>query len=101
VEDATPPKPAQHQIKGRALTVRGLPGRRVLLGPGVVDDDVVLVVGAALLSHLHHLYLQEGRAPLHHVFGTQGHQAANFQLASAKGGCKKIHVNRQVPWLAL
>lgn len=78
------------QPKGWVLTVRCLPGRRVFLGPGVVDDDVVLVVGAALLPHLHDLDLREGRAPLHHVFGTQGHQAADFQLASAEGGCKKI-----------
>lgn len=84
-----PPTPAQHRIKGWVLTVRSLPGRHVLLGAGIVDDDVVLVVGTALLPHLHHLYLREGRAPLQHVFGTQGHQAANFQLASAEGGCKK------------
>lgn len=78
------PKPTQQRIKGWVLTVGSLPGWRVLLGTGVVDDNIIFVVGATLLPHLHHLHLREGRAPLHHVFGTQGHQAANFQLASAK-----------------
>lgn len=87
----TPVKAARHRIKGWVLTVRSLPGRHMLLGTGVVDDDVVFVVGAALLPHLHHLHLREGRAPLQHVFGTQGHQAARFQLASAKGGCKNTY----------
>lgn len=77
-----------HEARGQVLTVRGRPRGCVLLGTSVVDDHIVLVIGTALLPHFHHLHLWEGRAPLHHIFGAQRHQAAYFQLASAKGECE-------------
>lgn len=77
-----------HEARGQVLTVRGRPSGCVLLGTSVVDDHIVLVIGTALLPHFHHLHLWEGRAPLHHIFGAQRHQAAYFQLASAKGECE-------------
>lgn len=77
-----PIHPRNHAAWGQVLTVRGRPSGRVLLGTSVVDDHVVLVVGTTLLPHFHHLHLREGRAPLHHIFGAQWHQATNFQLAS-------------------
>lgn len=65
----------------RAVLTLSLARGRGLLGAGVLDEHVVLVVGAALLAHLHHLHLGQCRVPLHHVLGPQGHQAADLQLA--------------------
>ena len=69
--------------RGRALTL-GLACGRGLLGTSVLDERVVLVVGAALLAHLHHLHLRQRCVPLHHVLGPQGRQAADLQLAPAR-----------------
>lgn len=68
---------------GQVLTL-GLARSRGLLGAGVLDEYVVLVIGAALLAHLHHLHLGQRRVPLHHILGPQGHQAADLQLAPAR-----------------
>lgn len=81
----------QEKGRARALTL-GLARGRGLLGAGVLDERVVLVVGAALLAHLHHLDLRQGCAPLHHVLGPQGRQAADLQLAPAR--------DRGQPWRA-
>lgn len=67
----------------RAVLTLSLARGRGLLGAGVLDEHVVLVVGAALLAHLHHLHLGQCRVPLYHVLGPQGHQAADLQLAPA------------------
>lgn len=66
-----------------AVLTLSLARGRGLLGARVLDEHVVLVVGAALLAHLHHLHLGQGRVPLHHVPGPQGHQTADLQLAPA------------------
>lgn len=67
---------------GRVLTL-GLARGGGLLGTSMLDEHVVLVAGAPLLAHLHHLHLGQCRVPLHHVLGAQGHQAADLQLAPA------------------
>lgn len=77
------PRAAWAGAGGRALTL-GLARGRGLLGAGMLDEHVVLVVGAALLAHLHHLHLRQRCVPLHHVLGPQGHQAADLQLAPAR-----------------
>ena len=74
---------APRAVSGQVLTL-GLAHSRGLLGAGVLDEYVVLVIGAALLAHLHHLHLGQRRVPLHHVPGPQGHQAADLQLAPAR-----------------
>lgn len=70
-------------VAGQVLTL-GLARGRGLLGTGMLDEHVVLVIGAALLAHLYHLHLGQRRVPLHHVLGPQGHQAADLQLAPAR-----------------
>lgn len=67
----------------RQVLTLGLARGGGLLRTGVLDEHVVLVVGAALLARLHHLHLRQRRVPLHHVLGAQGHQAADLQLAPA------------------
>lgn len=57
----------------------------------MLDEHIVLVIGATVLAHLHHLHLGQRRVPLHHVLGPQGHQAADLQLAP-------VGTERTRPW---
>lgn len=47
----------------------------------MLDEQIVLVIGTTVLTHLNHLHLRQSRVPLHHVLGPQRHQAADLQLA--------------------
>lgn len=61
-----------------AVLTLGLPRSGGFLGSSMLDEQIVLVVGTTVLTHLYHLHLRQSRVPLHHVLGPQGHQAANL-----------------------